>query len=295
MAPIPDSVATPLAGGELVAGMTLVLTAQILWSHGVSFNIFHDMRRQTLLNGVMFLAAINGILAYPLNATGFSVWASNITTLLSFSFVQYGLVMINHNSFSRWNAWSQTFSKRTLNVICGILYILPLFVMIPIYFAAIDKIPSGTLLNTSEWNKLIFKPMTLALIVTTEVLATISDVALLAGVFKIKNQLLQGSKSEKRSRNIDAVSLDLIVNYLITWFLLFADILLKILIIYGYPLLFDSIVSIATIAMRARSNILFGLNMKDIFESSKNNATSQVSSSKSPNYGTASGQRNDVW
>jgi hypothetical protein len=65
MAPISDAQATPLAGGSIVSGMTLILTVQILWSHGVSFNIFHDMKRQTLLNSVMFLAAINGIFAYP--------------------------------------------------------------------------------------------------------------------------------------------------------------------------------------------------------------------------------------
>jgi hypothetical protein len=34
----------------------------------------------------------------------------------------------------------------------------------------------------------------------------------------------------------------------------------------GYPLLFDSIISIVTIALRARSNILYGLNMKELFE-----------------------------
>jgi hypothetical protein len=172
-------------------------------------------------------------------------------------------------------------------------------ILIPVYFAGKEKIPEGKLLNASDWNKLIFKPMTLGLIITSEILATISDIALLRGVFKIKNQLLQGSKSEKKSKNIDAISLDLIVNYLITWFMLFADIVLKILIIYGYPLLFDSIVSIATIALRARSNILFGLNMKDIFNNTRSMSTFQESIPKVSHTGTgghsAETARGDPW
>ena len=270
-----------LTGGTLVSGITFTLTAQVLWSNGVQFDIFHDFKRQTMLNFLMFLASLSGIIAYPCNASKSSVWTSNITTLLLFLLVQYGLVMINHNSLARLNTYTQTFKRSTLNFVCGVFYFLPLLALIPVYLAANDKIPKGMLLNTSPFNTAIFKPMTLALIITTEVIATISDIGLLSNVFSIKSQLMSGSTTDKKRENIESVSLDLIVNYIITWFFLCADIMVKILIIYKFPLLFDSIITCCTIALRARSNILFGLNLKDIFETSRSYATTKSDDLKS--------------
>ena len=272
---VPENAAIPLAGGEIISGMTLVLTAQVIWSHGFSANVFHDQKRQILLNNVMFLAAINGILAHSFNATQSSVWASNVTTLCSFAFVQFGLVVLNHNSIARFNAYCNIMSMNTLKWVCLLLYFLPFAVFIPIYIAAANQIPNGQLINASHFNKEIFKPMTLALILTTEVLATISDVVLLRSVLQIKDQLLSASAKtpKKKVRKINSVSLDLLCNYVFTWFFLVFDITIKIGIILGYPLLFDSIISILTIALRARSNILYGLNMKEVFENTRSSTS----------------------
>jgi hypothetical protein len=274
-----------LSGGEIVSGMTLVLTAQMIWSHGFHFNIFHDKKRQILLNNVMFLAAINGILAYPFNASLSSVWASNITTLLSFAFVQFGLVVLNHNSIARFNAYCNIINPSLLKWICLILYLLPFAVFIPIYLSAAEQVPRGQLINTSHFNKLIFKPMTLSLILTTELLATISDIFLLRSVLKIKDQLLSHTANipQKNANRINSVSLDLLCNYIFTWFFLLFDIAVKIGIILGYPILFDSIISILTIALRARSNILYGLNMSNIFQRSRTGQSSS-SSNRSAHY-----------
>ena len=260
----------------LVSGISLALTSQIIWGHSVHFNLFHDYHRQTVINFIMFLATINAIIAYPSNATQNSVLVSNVTTLFSFTFVQYGLVMINHNSLARWNAWSKAFSLKSLNAISMLLYLCPLVAMIPIYLAVIEKFPSNQLLNQSSWNIEIWKPMTMGFVVVTEVLATISDVGLLMNVYAIRNQLFRKSSEQRRTgsissisrKRISSLSLDLATNYIITWFFLLADIFTKVLIMFGYPFLFDSILSITTIALRSKSNIIYGLNMKEIFEES---------------------------
>lgn len=158
---IPEELAIPLAGGELVSGMTLVLTAQIIWSYGFAWNIFHDQKRQILLNFIMFLASINGVLGYSFNATRSSALASNICTLLTFTFVQYGLVIINHNSIARFNAFSSLIDPSKLKWFCLLLYLLPLVVFIPVYHAAVESFPNDLYLNASDWNKNVYKPMTL--------------------------------------------------------------------------------------------------------------------------------------
>lgn len=247
--------------------MTLVLTVQLFWSCGFEVNVFHDQKRQVFLNFLMMLGAINAIFAYPFNATQELIFGSNITTLFSFAFVQFGLVIINHNSISRFNASTLFMSQKTINRICLVLYFLPFIVFIPIYFAAADRMTKNNLVNMDPWNRQVYKPMTVCLVVVTELLATISDVILLRSVLRIRDQLLDAKGLSLRKANkIQSVSSDLLANYLLTWFFLFFDILVKLSIMAGYPFLFDSIVSILNIALRARTNIYYGLNMRDLFE-----------------------------
>lgn len=213
------------------------------------------------------LGAVNAIFAYPFNAIGDSILGSNITTLLSFAFVQFGLVIINHNSISRFNVFTLFMSQKAVNRICLVLYFLPFVVFIPIYFAAADRMTNNHLINMDPWNRQVYKPMTVGLVLVTELLATISDVLLLRSVLRIRDQLLDANGlSAKKASKIQAVSSNLLANYLLTWSILFFDILVKLSVMAGYPFLFDSIVSILNIALRARTNILYGLNMRNLFE-----------------------------
>ena len=287
--PIPVDSAATLAGGSLVTGITLVLTTQVLWSFGVEFNLSHDRKRQTVLNFICFLASINGMIAYPANQTAQSSWVSNITTLFTFTFVQYGLVIINHNSISRANNISTSYqlSKRTLNSLCYVLYLLPLLTLMPIILASIERIPHGDMINKSDYNTFIYKPLNIGLVVATELFAAVTDILLLRQVITVQAELLHynSTVSSNRKHNIRAVSRDLMGNYAVTWTLLVLDILVKVLIIYKFPVLFDSIISIATLAMRARCNLLYGLNMKNIFETTRI-PSSGKSSQKTSVFGT---------
>lgn len=64
---------------------------------------------------------------------------------------------------------------------------------------------------------------------------------------------------------MESISRDLVADYFVTWVFLLADIVIKILIVMGIPVLFDSALTVGTIAMRARCNLGYGLNMRDIF------------------------------
>jgi hypothetical protein len=70
----------PLAGGEIFVGMTLVITLQTLYEHGVKFNLNHDKKRQTVLNSMILLTTVAGAIVYPFNATMQSIPVSNATT-----------------------------------------------------------------------------------------------------------------------------------------------------------------------------------------------------------------------
>jgi len=148
------------------------------------------------------------------------------------------------------------------------------------------------MLNTSPYNKLIFKPLNIALIISTEALAISIDMLLLRAIGaskrglkwmeKIKSAFSSKNNSAKIAGDVEGaggnekqeeddnpqffvqISLDLFVNYALTWFLLLVDVVIKVLIVYGYPVLFDSIVTILTLALRAKCNLQYTIDVQEV-------------------------------
>ncbi|ORZ38880.1 hypothetical protein BCR44DRAFT_1427979 [Catenaria anguillulae PL171] len=252
------AVAAPLAGGQLCSGMTIVLTAQMMWEHGLTIGIYHDKRRQILLNLICFVCALNTTISYGYNATKASVLVSDLTTIITFLSVQYSLVILNHNTIIRAaNIFTKGhISRERLDRYCTVLYILPPIVLIPIYFAFADKFGSDQPLNTSTWNSTVYKPLNIALIMITAVLATVTDIMLLnkvdahfrtfanqgpndgnemraPGTAPSTNSKLKEQLRERRKKI--ALRKDLWMNYAVTWTLLIADVVLKAVIAAGIP------------------------------------------------------------
>ncbi|ORZ39287.1 hypothetical protein BCR44DRAFT_1483032 [Catenaria anguillulae PL171] len=296
MSGIAFNLAAPLAGGELCSGMTLVLTMQMMWDHGLAIDIRHDKKRQILLNLICFICAVNTTISYGFNATKASVAISDVTTMITFLCVQYSLVILNHNTIIRaTNIFSKgaALSRERLDRYCTALYFLPPIVLIPIYLAFADTAGTGKAMNTSTWNSLVFKPLNIVLVMVTAALATVTDILLLKKVdshfvtlrqstdqllanpnksslpmLNVKPATAAGGAAQPTAateRNSIAMRKNLWVNYAIAWFLLVADVVLKSLIAAGVPLLFDSIVTILTVAMRSRCNLQFGLEMQKAF------------------------------
>jgi cytochrome bd-type quinol oxidase subunit 2 len=141
------------------------------------------------------------------------------------------------------------------------LYCLPPLFLIPMYYAAIERMPLNQSINASDWNKNVYKPIALTLVFTSEALATMTDVYL---VYKINTFSKRRDRSENTKAKIVAMAHSVYVHYVITWSLLAIDVALKIIIMYGHPLLFDSIVSICTLSMRSKCNLVFGLELKNV-------------------------------
>ena len=87
-----------LDGGVLVTGMALVFTTQNLWAFGVSFNVLHDKKRQSLMNAICFVGAVASLISYPLCATGLYPQLNMVLNFIILSVVLFGIAMMNHNS-----------------------------------------------------------------------------------------------------------------------------------------------------------------------------------------------------
>jgi hypothetical protein len=116
-----------LAGGEVVSGMVYVLTLQIIISHGIHAGIRDGKKRQVLLNIICFICSINAMISYGVNATMYSVFINDLTTFVTFLCVQYGLTILNHNTFIRFAViFGFKTDKRKIDSFFFPFYILPL-------------------------------------------------------------------------------------------------------------------------------------------------------------------------
>jgi hypothetical protein len=102
----------------------------------------------------------------------------------------------------------------------------------------------------------------------------LTDIYLLKGVLELRNGLIAKNDTRlnmttHKSEKVKRISKDLLISYSIIWSFLLIDIAIKMLIVAGIPVLFDTIVTFATIAMRARCNLQYGLHMRDLFNISE--------------------------
>jgi hypothetical protein len=276
------TVATSLAGGELFSGIILTLSTLTIASHGLGNSLLKDKERQKILTLICFIGGITTMLSNSFNATGISVPVSDATVFIGFVCVQFGLVILNHNTVVRLSnllPQSLKITRKTIDMMCCVMYILPVFTLIPIYLAFKDKAGTGLRMNTSVWNQQVYKPLNIGLTVATEVLATVTDVLLMNKVLSTKKQLAS-NVSEKK---VDQSKKDLQMNYVAVWIFTLLDIALKIIIMSGQAFLFDTNIALSALIMRARTNLAYGLEMQSVFKqgSSSTSGSQRESTTKS--------------
>ncbi|KAJ3307926.1 hypothetical protein HDV04_002298, partial [Boothiomyces sp. JEL0838] len=271
MAAVPIANAIPFEGGSVVSGIVLTLTSLAMYEYGVSFNVFNDKSRQKLVMFISFVGALAGLVFYGSNQTKLSWVTTDVSVFILFLCGQYGLVIVNHNSIVRL-AVTYNMPIQKIQKMCGLLYLLPWIALIPIYYAITATTPTTVALTTSTWNSVVSKLEFLVLIFITEILATVTDLMLLNKVKKSTNATQ--TNASKRSSGYD-----LHVSYAIIWFFMFADFTVKILITQGYPLLFDAIITICVVVLRARSNLFYGVMLKKVMDGDSENSASGRSKS----------------
>ncbi|KAI8892066.1 hypothetical protein BC833DRAFT_612724 [Globomyces pollinis-pini] len=267
--------AITVGGGCTFSGMNLLLTSQTIRKYGVTLNLKNDKYRQTVLSLILFFGSLCTLISYPLNQIeNYQMFANGISITV-FTCIQFGLVIINHNTLARLGATrtDSTFIKK-LHKFYPIMYLIPFITMIPIYLAAIETFPEGLPLNRSLYNTRYFKPLNIALVLITEFCAVCTDIKLLVQVgdsivesTQHRRKLQDSNDSTSNWKKVaNYNSKDTWMDYMIIWGLLAFDISIKTLIYLGYPLLFDSSITICTLAMRARCNLQYGLMLKNMFD-----------------------------
>jgi hypothetical protein len=252
-----------LIAGTSLSIIVFIVTALEIRKNGIRVAVTNCEARQRTLIFSCWIGSMAGIVAYPQAAYQFSIPVGNVLTLVLFISLQFGLVMINHNSFIRLHSMTQLVSRTFMDRACKFLYILPFLVVSPMYLAYAETFPNRPMI-ASAWNREVFKPLTLALILCTEFFATVTDLLLLFHVVKV------ASKQDKL--NLDGIALQkyntmkrgLLQSYLLVWTVLACDVVIKILVILGYSIFFDSILSVCTITCRARANLIYGINMRTV-------------------------------
>ncbi|KAI8903462.1 hypothetical protein DFJ77DRAFT_515505 [Powellomyces hirtus] len=255
----------PVQAGTLIAGIVATVSFLNLDKHGVSVNLITDNNRQKFLNLIGFIVAIAGIISIGLNQTGEAYVLNNVCIIVIFLGIQLGLCCVIHNTIVRaflCLSWRSGPGITTVSKACLTIYPLVIMVLIPIYigFTQVD----GKAVNTSEINKTVFKPLNIALVVSTQLLATISDVVLLRMLARSMLPAEIGSRGISR----ESVSAPLMKQYILIWVTVVLDVLIKILIYQGQPVLFDSQISNMTLVFRAQTNLTYGLNLKSLREKS---------------------------
>ncbi|KAJ3272473.1 hypothetical protein HDV01_005543 [Terramyces sp. JEL0728] len=270
MSGLPVANVIPLEGGALVSGIVLTLTMTALYEHGFSFDIFNDKGRQKLVTFICLIGGIAGATFYGFNQTKMSFMVTNISVFILFLCGQYGLVIINHNTVIRLVNSFPVFSRLNIQTVqrcCAPLYLLPWAALIPIYLAFLDTYDKEVPLTVSPWNTKVSKMIFMVLIFTTEIFATFTDILLLKTVTRIT-----GHHNTKATRK----NTDMLATYGTVWLFMFCDFMLKMLVMNGYPFLFDGITTVTVVALRARANLYYGVMLKKVIESSKSEGTSDL-------------------
>ncbi|KAI8590009.1 hypothetical protein BDZ88DRAFT_116826 [Geranomyces variabilis] len=258
---IPVESVIPLQAGSVICGIALTLSTQTLTRHGVSFRLVGDADRQKFLSLLCFIIVVAGIISLGLNQTLQAYVLQDICLLIIFWGVQLGLCCLNHNTIVRFYL---AFSTRTGQVqtvarYCLVLYPLSLAVLIPIYIAFPETVTAHAGVNRAPINARVFKPLNVALVFATEALATASDILLLYKVFR-------STAGSGRTSVLPIVRSNLLKEYAVVWTSVVLDVILKLLIFAGQPVLFDSQVSNLTLILRARTNLQYGLTLQEMWE-----------------------------
>ncbi|KAI8897160.1 hypothetical protein BC833DRAFT_594762 [Globomyces pollinis-pini] len=248
-----------LSGGSGFTGMNLCLTFQALQDHPIKFSLKNDTDRQTVLLLILAIQAISSMIAYP---GVLPMIGQNLLSIPLFGCIQFGLVIINHNTIFRLRvAFPDMKIYRTILKYYRFFYLIPLFTLIPIYFAVWTIDPFIMAINQSPYNTQYYKPLNIVLVIITETLAVYTDMKLLIRVGDVTFKDFTNEESNNSSNDTKSSSIsikkdwkkvrrynhkDLWFDYILIWIILSLDIILKFLITFGIPLLFDSAVSCLT-------------------------------------------------
>ncbi|KAI8892551.1 hypothetical protein BC833DRAFT_357656 [Globomyces pollinis-pini] len=259
-----------LSGAMLFCGVCFTQSCQSLIQYGISFNIFQDKSRQIFLNLLCFLSVFFFIVYYYTNQSADYPRVNDICLLAFNIFIQYGLVILVHNSIvklaSGVNKTANFFN--TMTKYFAVVYILPIIPLSFIVMAIQDAHDKDILARKSHFNTQYYKPMSVVLILIVNLIASVADYILMNRVIALTERVNSSQNNSNYStRKVKAHgshSLSLKATYNIITVLVLIDVVMKVLVILDYPV-FDSVVTVTSLTFRSAANLKFGVTLKNIY------------------------------
>ncbi|KAJ3396338.1 hypothetical protein HDU92_003397 [Lobulomyces angularis] len=175
---------------SICIGITLVITSETLFKHGLSINVNKDRDRQKLLSFICLVGAINCCFYYGLSQTRLSTLLAIMSGLIVQFAGQFGVIIIFHNSIVRLMTSSPRNAKklrrkRYKNFFVT-LYFYPILCLAPTYYAIYYFINNNNNIPSSDTYLLrIQRGISLLNILVMEIFATVTDVILMNSVNKV--------------------------------------------------------------------------------------------------------------
>ncbi|KAI8893922.1 hypothetical protein BC833DRAFT_568787, partial [Globomyces pollinis-pini] len=252
-----------------------------LLQYGVSFKYKNDNGRQKLLNLLCFISIISMIPYYYTNQSREFNWLNDATLLIGNIGIQYGLVVLTHNSIVKLKVYFDYLPifKHLHNSIY-VMYFLPPLPLALIVLSMVDGQAKGTLARSSVYNTKYYKPFAIVAISLVNVFSIAADLLLMYKVMHLKDSLSysdpkpkdilshnagQASQDKRPAVSKDKTNQPATISmntfYRLVVLLIVIDMIGKVLVILDYPA-FDSIVTLTSLALRSLANLKFGMKLK---------------------------------
>ncbi|KAI8893923.1 hypothetical protein BC833DRAFT_568788 [Globomyces pollinis-pini] len=193
-----------LSGAMLFAGIGFSISLNTLLQYGVSFKYQNDNGRQKLLNLLCFVCIISMIPYYYTNQSKEFHWLNDATLLIGDIGIQYGLVVLTHNSIVKLKVYYEKSAiiKHLHNCVYA-MYFLPPLPLALIVLSIMDGLEKGTLARSSIYNTKYYKPFVIVAISLVNLFSFTADLLLLYKVLHLKTSLSNSKPASKEIKSCD--------------------------------------------------------------------------------------------
>jgi hypothetical protein len=270
--------------GAVCATIALVLSAQTLYKHGISFDIYLDKNRQKFSNLLCFFTSLVALVVVGLQQTWLIKKQQNVFfafIYLDFVAIQYLLAIIAHNSIIRMvNIVGTTFAKvhgKTVQKYVLGIYVLPISILL-IYAVAFFH---DTNILKETWYNTVGRVYSIGFLFAAELFATVTDILLIRSIAS----QVGGTESEAtvaRKRHMHRT-------FYVIWALLLCDVVIKVMQ-YMYPrtaVPLDTSVTLILIVLRTHSNLEYGLLLKQVMSDRQNSDPLKLTGKSAKKYGSS--------
>ncbi|KAI8893925.1 hypothetical protein BC833DRAFT_258325 [Globomyces pollinis-pini] len=259
----------------LFTGIGFSISLNTLLQYGVSFHFQNDKDRQKLLNLFCFVSIIALIPYYYTNQSKEFNWLNDTTLFIANFGVQFGLVVLIHNSLVKLDVY---YDQQTIftqfRKYAYILYFLPPFPLSLVVLSIVESQLKDSLARSSYYYTQLYKPYSAGAVFIVNIISITVDMMLIYKVVYLRKTLVGNQPSIKINQvNVNTkpkstgitkptANLTLQTFYKLISILVLIDLTCKVLVVMNYPV-FDTAITITSLSLRSLTSLKFGMKLKN--------------------------------